>query len=512
MAVALIVAAGSGERLGAEPAEGARAARRAADDAVEHRRAAARPRIAGSWWRCRRVRRPRGGDGCPGGAVRSESVRLALAAAGPGETVLVHDAAAPAAESRPCRAGARRPQQRSHARRGDRGRPGQRHGQARRRRRAGCSRRSTRLSVGRPDAPGVPPRGARTGARPSPGGTRPGHRRRLAGGISEAGGGSVLARADPQGHRPRPTCAWRSWCWPARRPGPPILIESPRSVGDLHLHLRPDDPDASAEEYYSAANAERYRGVAGERGIDELGVSEHVYRFTQALEIWRHPLWERYAHDDLDAYCRAVRGHTDLRLGTRARLHPRPRAADRAGCWRAAASTTWSARCTSSATRRSTWTSSASGRGSARAPRGGLGALLPDGRRQRPQPPVRHHRPPRPGEVLGRPSPGPRGRPAPLLRARRGSLRRLGGGGGALHRRAAQARRGGSIPPRPSSSCASRPASRWRCRATPTAPADVGAGYEVALALLERLGVDELARFQGRVRTMAPVGAGQRTG
>ena len=53
----------------------------------------------------------------------------------------------------------------------------------------------------------------------------------------------------------------------------------------------------------------------GERGIDELGVSEHVYRFAQALEIWRHPLWESFAHDDLDAYCVAVREQTDLRLG-----------------------------------------------------------------------------------------------------------------------------------------------------------------------------------------------------
>ena len=86
-------------------------------------------------------------------------------------------------------------------------------------------------------------------------------------------------------------------------------------LSDLHLHLRPDDPDAVAEEYYSAANAERYREVATERGIDELGVSEHVYRFTQALEVWRHPLWQRYAHDDLDAYCEAIREQTDLSLG-----------------------------------------------------------------------------------------------------------------------------------------------------------------------------------------------------
>src|SRR5258708_9855408 len=84
---------------------------------------------------------------------------------------------------------------------------------------------------------------------------------------------------------------------------------------DYHLHLRPDDADAAPERYFTEANVERYREVADERGIEELGVSEHIYRFHQALELWRHPFWERYAHDDLDAYCDFVREQTDLRLG-----------------------------------------------------------------------------------------------------------------------------------------------------------------------------------------------------
>ncbi len=84
---------------------------------------------------------------------------------------------------------------------------------------------------------------------------------------------------------------------------------------DYHLHLRSDDVDATAAEHFTAANAERYREAARERGIAELGVSEHVYRFEQALELWRHPFWERYARDDLDDYCGFVREATDLRLG-----------------------------------------------------------------------------------------------------------------------------------------------------------------------------------------------------
>jgi histidinol-phosphatase (PHP family) len=91
---------------------------------------------------------------------------------------------------------------------------------------------------------------------------------------------------------------------------------------DYHLHLRPDDLDASADEYFTQENFERYRATASERGIAELGVSEHVYRFEQALDIWRHPFWVSYATDDLDAYCAFVREQTDLRLGIEADFVP----------------------------------------------------------------------------------------------------------------------------------------------------------------------------------------------
>jgi histidinol-phosphatase (PHP family) len=91
---------------------------------------------------------------------------------------------------------------------------------------------------------------------------------------------------------------------------------------DYHVHLRPDDVQATPERFFTAANAERYREAAAERGIAELGVSEHIHRFHQALEVWTHPLWQAYAHDDLDAYCDFVRGQTDLRLGIEADFIP----------------------------------------------------------------------------------------------------------------------------------------------------------------------------------------------
>jgi 2-C-methyl-D-erythritol 4-phosphate cytidylyltransferase len=96
MAVALIVAAGLGERLGVggpkafvelagQPLVQWSVDVLASVPAID-RIVVALPRGAEA---------PPGTVGVRGGAVRSESVRLALAAAGPGDPVLVHDAARP---------------------------------------------------------------------------------------------------------------------------------------------------------------------------------------------------------------------------------------------------------------------------------------------------------------------------------------------------------------------------------------------------------------------------------
>src|SRR5215203_2491728 len=85
---------------------------------------------------------------------------------------------------------------------------------------------------------------------------------------------------------------------------------------DYHLHLRPDEV-VKTEEQFTQENADRYLAAAEEQGISELGVSEHIYRFKEALEIWDHPYWRRQAVDDLGAYCEFVRS-TPLRLGLEA--------------------------------------------------------------------------------------------------------------------------------------------------------------------------------------------------
>lgn len=91
---------------------------------------------------------------------------------------------------------------------------------------------------------------------------------------------------------------------------------------DYHVHLREDGPDTPPEQWFTPGNAETYRRAATERGIAELGVSEHVYRFREALNVWDSPLWRDFALDDLDEYCGFVREQTDLRLGIEADFIP----------------------------------------------------------------------------------------------------------------------------------------------------------------------------------------------
>ena len=84
---------------------------------------------------------------------------------------------------------------------------------------------------------------------------------------------------------------------------------------DYHWHLREDEDDSPPESFtFTNENVDRYVAAAEEAGVAELGCSEHVYQFRQALGLWRHPFWEHQARDDLDAYCEFVRT-TPLRLG-----------------------------------------------------------------------------------------------------------------------------------------------------------------------------------------------------
>jgi histidinol-phosphatase (PHP family) len=83
---------------------------------------------------------------------------------------------------------------------------------------------------------------------------------------------------------------------------------------DYHVHLRPDDDDSPAERYFTPDNADRYREAAAERGIEELGVAEHVHRFVQSLDVWTHPWYRHWAADDVDEYVDFLR-QVGLKVG-----------------------------------------------------------------------------------------------------------------------------------------------------------------------------------------------------
>jgi histidinol-phosphatase (PHP family) len=90
---------------------------------------------------------------------------------------------------------------------------------------------------------------------------------------------------------------------------------------DYHVHLRPDEDGSTAERYFTAGNVERYREAAGERGIEELGVAEHIHRFVQSLDVWQHPWYRHWARDDVDEYCDFLRD-AGLKVGIEADFLP----------------------------------------------------------------------------------------------------------------------------------------------------------------------------------------------
>jgi histidinol-phosphatase (PHP family) len=90
---------------------------------------------------------------------------------------------------------------------------------------------------------------------------------------------------------------------------------------DYHVHLRPDEDGSTAERYFTASNVDRYREAAEERGIEELGVAEHIHRFVQSLDVWQHPWYRHWARDDIDEYCDFLRD-SGLKVGIEADFLP----------------------------------------------------------------------------------------------------------------------------------------------------------------------------------------------
>ena len=85
-------------------------------------------------------------------------------------------------------------------------------------------------------------------------------------------------------------------------------------ITDYHLHLRGDDLSARAADHFNPENIARYVAAAEAAGVTDLGCAEHMYRFTEALTVWRHPFWDEWAIDDIDQYVEAVRA-SPIKLG-----------------------------------------------------------------------------------------------------------------------------------------------------------------------------------------------------
>ena len=75
-----------------------------------------------------------------------------------------------------------------------------------------------------------------------------------------------------------------------------LLAQRGVMLTDYHTHLRPDDPGHRRRALLHRGATWRDTWSGAERGaIGELGFSEHVYRFREALDVWRHPFWEEHA-------------------------------------------------------------------------------------------------------------------------------------------------------------------------------------------------------------------------
>lgn len=87
---------------------------------------------------------------------------------------------------------------------------------------------------------------------------------------------------------------------------------------DYHLHLRKPDQEREEVDHTQAA-VERYAETAVERGVDEIGISEHVYYFRETSDVWELPYQRERCKQSLDDYCDAVlaarQGGAPVKLG-----------------------------------------------------------------------------------------------------------------------------------------------------------------------------------------------------
>ncbi|HTI32590.1 MAG TPA: PHP domain-containing protein [Miltoncostaea sp.] len=84
---------------------------------------------------------------------------------------------------------------------------------------------------------------------------------------------------------------------------------------DYHMHLQPDGVEPRERQaerweadggHLSATWIGRYVARARARAVEEIAITEHVYRFSEAHGWLGNPFWREESTEDADAYCAAV--------------------------------------------------------------------------------------------------------------------------------------------------------------------------------------------------------------
>jgi histidinol-phosphatase (PHP family) len=93
-------------------------------------------------------------------------------------------------------------------------------------------------------------------------------------------------------------------------------------IVDYHMHLRARDESID----HTVDAAERFVECASERGIDEIGFTEHIYYFEQTRHLWSMPYHVERCAYDIEPYVDAVveakrRGHP-VKLGIEVDYEP----------------------------------------------------------------------------------------------------------------------------------------------------------------------------------------------
>jgi histidinol-phosphatase (PHP family) len=73
-------------------------------------------------------------------------------------------------------------------------------------------------------------------------------------------------------------------------------------IVDYHMHLRNEHGGID----HAVSAVEPFVERARERGVDEIGFTEHVYYFEQTKDFWPWPYYQERCHFDLDVYVDAL--------------------------------------------------------------------------------------------------------------------------------------------------------------------------------------------------------------